>query len=262
MDRNTQAVAGGTGAGWWSGCCRPDCCTSSFGIHDALNQAMDSRFRGNDGLKTTVGACGLSSLAVNLSHTLFRQENPVFCAANARMSRHFIQLTGGPLPVKSSTKRRRIVRCPAAGSLMPDSRERRVLGTACPFGTRASRPHGQSIGPSAPNLRSATSRTPVSVRTRRSQVRNRRLVPATPGWGLGGIRRSRFSRIGCTLNRPGKPGAVQCARWQASRSSRCSGVPVAFRSFIIRARKRARAWTPAPQSSGHPRVRTSPASRC
>ena len=49
---------------------------------------------GNDGPKTAVGACGLSSLAVNLSHTLFRTENPVFCAVNVRMGRHFMQLTG------------------------------------------------------------------------------------------------------------------------------------------------------------------------
>ena len=55
---------------------------------------MDSRFRGNDGLKTAVSACGLSSLAVNLSHTLFRPENPVFCAVNVRMGRHLMQLTG------------------------------------------------------------------------------------------------------------------------------------------------------------------------
>ena len=52
---------------------------------------MDSRFRGNDGLKTAVSACGLSSLAVNLSHTLFRPENPVFCAVNVRMGRHLMQ---------------------------------------------------------------------------------------------------------------------------------------------------------------------------
>ena len=57
---------------------------------------MDSRFRGNDGLKTAVSACGLSSLAVNLSHTLFRPGNPVFCAVNVRMGRHLMQLTGSP----------------------------------------------------------------------------------------------------------------------------------------------------------------------
>ena len=55
---------------------------------------VDSRFRGNDRLKTTVSACGLSSLAVNLSHTLFRSENPVFCAVDVRMGRHFMQLSG------------------------------------------------------------------------------------------------------------------------------------------------------------------------
>ena len=57
---------------------------------------MDSRFRGNDDLKTAVGACGLSSPAVNLnlSYTLFRPGSPVFCAVNARMSRHLMQLTG------------------------------------------------------------------------------------------------------------------------------------------------------------------------
>ena len=52
-------------------------------------KSLDSRFRGNDGLKTTVGACGLSSLAVNLSHMLFRPENPVSCATNTYMSRIF-----------------------------------------------------------------------------------------------------------------------------------------------------------------------------
>ena len=57
-------------------------------------KARHSRGSGNDGLKTTVGACGRSSLAVNLSHTLFRPENSVFCAVNARMGRHFMQLTG------------------------------------------------------------------------------------------------------------------------------------------------------------------------
>ena len=45
---------------------------------------VDSRFRGNDELKMAVGACGLSSLAVNLSHMLFRPEAPVFCAVNVR----------------------------------------------------------------------------------------------------------------------------------------------------------------------------------
>ena len=44
---------------------------------------------GNDELKTTVGACGLSSLAVNLSHMPFRPENPVFRAANTCMGRIF-----------------------------------------------------------------------------------------------------------------------------------------------------------------------------
>ncbi len=68
------------------------------GIQRLLIQ-VDSRFlpasagmTGNDGLKTAVGACGLSSPAVNLSHTLFRPENPVFCAVNARMGQHFLQL--------------------------------------------------------------------------------------------------------------------------------------------------------------------------
>ena len=55
---------------------------------------VDSRFRGNDDPKTAVGACGLSSLAVN------RTENPMFCAVNVRMGRHFIQLTG---PAKAET---------------------------------------------------------------------------------------------------------------------------------------------------------------
>ena len=36
--------------------------------------------------------CGLYSLAVNLSHTLFRSENPVFCAANACLDRDVMQL--------------------------------------------------------------------------------------------------------------------------------------------------------------------------
>ena len=44
---------------------------------------MDSRIRGNDGLRTTVGECGLSSLAVNISYTPLRSENPVFCVVNA-----------------------------------------------------------------------------------------------------------------------------------------------------------------------------------
>ena len=44
---------------------------------------VDSRFRGNDSLKKTTSACGLPSLAVNLSHTLLRSENSVCCAANA-----------------------------------------------------------------------------------------------------------------------------------------------------------------------------------
>ena len=59
-------------------------------------KSLDSRFlpafagmTGNDGLKTTVGACGSSSLAVNLSHMPFRPENPVFCAANTCMGRIF-----------------------------------------------------------------------------------------------------------------------------------------------------------------------------
>ena len=60
----------------------------------ASENVRHSRFRGNDGLKPTVGACGLSSLAVNLSHTLFRPGNPVFYAANTCMSRIFLQLAG------------------------------------------------------------------------------------------------------------------------------------------------------------------------
>ena len=56
----------------------------------------------------------------------------------------------GSLPVKSSTRRRRIVRRPASGSLMPNSRERRVPGARASrlqgcgrlLGARASRPQG------------------------------------------------------------------------------------------------------------------------
>ena len=62
---------------------------------------------GNDGLKKSISACGLPSLAVNSSHTQLRSENPVFCAANACMSRHFMQLAG-PLrlsPALSATPR-------------------------------------------------------------------------------------------------------------------------------------------------------------
>ena len=55
---------------------------------------MDSRFRGNDGLKTAVSAGGLSPLAVNLSYTLLRPENSAFCEVNVRMGRHYMQLTG------------------------------------------------------------------------------------------------------------------------------------------------------------------------
>ena len=67
---------------------------------------VDSRFRGNDGLKTTISACGLSSPAVNLSHTLFRPENPAFCAENVRMGRHFMQLTGSLVRGAARTPRR------------------------------------------------------------------------------------------------------------------------------------------------------------
>ena len=64
------------------------------GRRPALPGRMDSRFRGNDELKMAVGAGGLSSLAVNLSHMLFRPEIPVFCAVNVRVGRHVMQLTG------------------------------------------------------------------------------------------------------------------------------------------------------------------------
>ena len=40
---------------------------------------------------------------------------------------------------------------------------------------------GEAAG-ATPAARPASGGTPASVRTRRSQVRNRRLVPATPGW--------------------------------------------------------------------------------
>ena len=73
------------------------------GNPEAFVVDMDSRFpplsprflpafagmTGDDDLKTAVVACRLSSLAVNLSHALFRPENPVFCAVNMRMGRHF-----------------------------------------------------------------------------------------------------------------------------------------------------------------------------
>ena len=50
---------------------------------------MDSRFRGNDGLKKTIRTCGLPSLVVNSIHILHRSENPVLCVVNVRMDRHF-----------------------------------------------------------------------------------------------------------------------------------------------------------------------------
>ena len=50
---------------------------------------VDSRFRGNDGLEKTIGECGLPSLAVNSSHTLFLPGTIVFCAVIACMGKIF-----------------------------------------------------------------------------------------------------------------------------------------------------------------------------
>ena len=58
-------------------------CSQGRKCREFAQNPMDSRFRGNDSLKKTISACGLSSLAVNLSHTLLRSENSVCCAANA-----------------------------------------------------------------------------------------------------------------------------------------------------------------------------------
>ena len=87
--------------------------TPAFPGDTPFSGSVDSRFlpvftgmTGNDGLKTTISACGLSSLAVNLSHTLFRPENPVFCAANVRMGRHFMELTGSLVRGAARTPRR------------------------------------------------------------------------------------------------------------------------------------------------------------
>ena len=77
---------------------------------------MDSRFRGNDG-QTATASVKVTCLA---EMTSFPRKRESISVSESRNS--------------SSTKRRRIVRRPAAGSLMPDSRERRVLGSACPFG--------------------------------------------------------------------------------------------------------------------------------
>ena len=77
----------------WYVVLRDNYCTS-FGDHVSLCYI---RFT-NDSVRpcTTLKniACGLSSLAVNLSHTLFRSENPVFCAANASLDRDVMQLAG------------------------------------------------------------------------------------------------------------------------------------------------------------------------
>ena len=78
-----------------------DYCTS-FGDHVSLYYI---RFT-NDSVRSCTRfrniACGLSSLAVNLSHTLFRSETPVFCAVNACMGGNVMQLAG-PLSVRSRT---------------------------------------------------------------------------------------------------------------------------------------------------------------
>ena len=80
--------------------------------------SLDSHFRGNDGLKRTISAYGLPSLAVNLSHTLLRSENPVFCAANACMDGHFMQLAG---PLRLSPTLSAIPRLPAPPAHRPAS---------------------------------------------------------------------------------------------------------------------------------------------
>ena len=44
--------------------------------------------------KSVIRACGLSSLAVNLSYALFQPETPVFFAVKVCMGRNVMQLTG------------------------------------------------------------------------------------------------------------------------------------------------------------------------
>ena len=61
-----------------------------------------------------------------------------------------------PLPVKSSTERRRILRRPASGSLMPDSRDWRVLGARASRPQRAEGPIGCPCGRDARAPRFAT----------------------------------------------------------------------------------------------------------
>ena len=50
-------------------------------------------------------AGSLSSLAVNMSYTLLRPENSVFCAVNAGIERNFMQLAGTKMPATSSSPR-------------------------------------------------------------------------------------------------------------------------------------------------------------
>ena len=58
----------------------------------------------------------------------------------------------GPLPMKFSARPRRNLHRPASDPLMPNSPEGGVLGSACPFGTRASRPlcHMTGLRPGPP----------------------------------------------------------------------------------------------------------------
>ena len=77
----------------WYVVLRDNYCTS-FGDHVSLYYI---RFA-NDSVRPCTRfkniACGLSSLAVNLSRTLLRPENPVFRAVNACMGRNLMQLAG------------------------------------------------------------------------------------------------------------------------------------------------------------------------
>ena len=77
----------------WYVVLRDNYCTS-FGDHVSFCylRLMNDSLRLCARLKNI--ACSLSSLAVNMSYTLLRPENPVFCAVNAHMRRNFMQLAG------------------------------------------------------------------------------------------------------------------------------------------------------------------------
>ena len=166
------------------------------GIH--FNQkSLDSRFRGNDGLKTAVGACGSSPLAGNLSHTLFRPENPVSCAVNVHMGRHLMQLTGqaaGASFRARRTRERTRARCSAEpdGPTVPrrySATNPRLAGPAGPSST----PRGESGGGafhskgrkpfcSIPASSTFAEAGPPLTRGRRARVGKRatRAPPASP----------------------------------------------------------------------------------